>query len=187
MSYAHVVDGVVQTVARQPSNLVRLDTGAKPLFSPYIDEATLNACGWYTITDPGAPTFDPAAHILEPRVAVYDAQADTVSYVYSVRAKTPAELLADQQAATRAANTATLTDLASIQTRITEIKAFLADPDIQAVLDQPNTTALTTQQTNRALKAIVRQARRDANLTLRIARYVIGQVHPALLDDITDV
>jgi hypothetical protein len=80
-----------------------------------------------------------------------------------------------------------LTDLASIQTRITEIKAFLADPDIQAVLDVANATPLTTQQTNRALKSIVRQARRDANLTLRIARYVIGQVHPALLDDVTDV
>jgi hypothetical protein len=187
MSYAHVVDGVVQTVARQPSNLVRLDTGSKPLYSPYIDEATLNACGWYTITDPGAPTFDPATHVLEPRVAVYDAQSDTVSYVYSVRAKTPAELLAEQQVATRAANTATLTDLAAIQARITEIKAFLVDADIQAVLDQSNTTALTTQQTNRALKAIVRQARRDANLTLRLARYVIGQVHPALLDDVSDV
>jgi hypothetical protein len=55
------------------------------------------------------------------------------------------------------------------------------------VLDQPNTTALTVQQTNRALKALVRQARRDANLTLRVARYAIGQARPELLDDVSDI
>jgi hypothetical protein len=185
--YAYVVDAVVETVASKPSNLTRLDTGDKPLFSPYIDEATLNACGWYTVSDPGAPVFSPATHVLEPRVAVYDVPSDTVAWSYTVRALTAQELTAIQQQATRTANTATLTDLAAIQARIVDIKAFLADPDIQAVLDVANATPLTTQQMNRALKAIVRQARRDANLTLRVARFAIGQIHPQLLDDVSDV
>jgi hypothetical protein len=187
MSYALVVDGTVQTVANAPSNLVRRDTGAQPLFSPYIDEATLNACGWYTIADPGAPTFDPATQILEPRVATYTAQTDRVAWVYTVRALTAAEVSARQQSATRTANLITLSDLTAIQSRMSDIKAFLADPDIQTLADQSNTVALTTQQLNRGLKAIVRQARRDANLTLRLARYVMSEAHPQLLDDISDV
>jgi hypothetical protein len=125
--------------------------------------------------------------VVEPRVAVYDSQSNTVAFVYTVRAMPAAELAAVQQNATRTANTATLTDLAAIQARITDIKAFLVDPDIQVLLDQSNTAALTTQQLNRGLKALVRQARRDANLTLRVARYAIGQVRPELLDDVTDV
>jgi hypothetical protein len=173
---------VVQT-AGKPSNLIRLADGAKVLLSEYITEAELNACGWYTILEPARPvltaqqTFDPDT---------FEFSDDLVSRVYHVRNKTADELAADQRAATLAINTATVTDLTTILGDIAGLKTFLADPDVQAVLDNANNTALPTATLNRALKAIVRQLRRDANFDIRLARYVIGQVHPDLLLDVSD-
>jgi ribosomal protein L16/L10AE len=70
--------------------------------------------------------------------------------------------------------------------KIAEIKLFLTDADIDVALNIANATPLTTQQLNRALKSIIRQLRRSANLDVRAFRYVFGQVHPELLDDVSD-
>jgi hypothetical protein len=53
---------------------------------------------------------------------------------------------------------------------VAALRAFLSDADIQLVLDNPNSTALTTQQLNRALKAIIRQHRRVAGVLVMLLR-----------------
>jgi hypothetical protein len=96
VSYAFVVDGTVQTVAGQPSNLTRLDDGGRVLFSPYIDTATLNACGWYVVVEPARPSIT-ASQTFDPDTFVFAANA--VTRTYHVRNKTQAELDADAAAA----------------------------------------------------------------------------------------
>jgi hypothetical protein len=184
--YALVLDDEIIEV-RNPrrSGEFKLSDGRlmRPPASGWSDSLAA-ACGFLPVADPGAP----------PVTALQALGANTVELIggvptieYHLRDKTPAELAAEALAAARAENEAILSSLEDVQTRIADIKAFLVDPDVQAVLDQPNTTALTVQQTNRALKALVRQARRDANLTLRVARYAIGQARPELLDDVSDI
>jgi multidrug efflux pump subunit AcrA (membrane-fusion protein) len=191
--YALIVNGELIAV-RNPGRIERkLSDGVRlsPPLGTWTEELAA-ACGFLPVTDPGPPALTDA-QVVDAQIVQLDEQARPV-YVYVVRNKTAEELAAEaaaaaakQLAAARAASVAALTDLDAIQARIADIKAFLVDPDIQAVLDVANTTPLTTQQTNRALKALVRQARRDANLTLRVARYAIGQARPELLDDVTDV
>jgi hypothetical protein len=184
--YALVIDGELVTVRRpRRSGETKLSDGAllRPPESGWTDSLAA-VCGFVPIVDPGPPPIT-ALQTFDPNTVELIGGVPTI--VYHVRDKTPEELAAELQAATRAANAATLTDLETIEARIADIKLFLVDPDVQAVLDQPNTTALTVQQTNRALKALVRQARRDANLTLRVARYAIGQARPELLDDVSDI
>jgi regulation of enolase protein 1 (concanavalin A-like superfamily) len=84
-------------------------------------------------------------------------------------------------------NNAVLSDKAVLLAKLDEVKAFLVDPDVEYANNIANTTALTTQEQNRLNKALIRQARRNANLTIRLARYVFGQENPELLDDITDI
>lgn len=84
-------------------------------------------------------------------------------------------------------NRAALSDLATLTARMTDLRDFLADPDVEFANNVANTTALTTQQQNRLNKAMIRQARRTANADLRLFRYVFGQLYPSLLADVSDV
>lgn len=179
MTYALVVDNTVVRTAGTPSNLVRLDTGGKVLYSAYITDAELAECGWFLVVEPPRPAITPQQMFDPDTVEVV---AGTPTRVYHVRAKTAVELQAD----TAAANTLVVSDLDALNTSIANLKTFLADVDVQAVLDNTNTTALPTATLNRALKAIVRQLRRDANFDIRLARYVFGQLHPELLQDVSD-
>jgi hypothetical protein len=179
-------DGVIEAV-RNPrrSGEFKLSDGAllKPPATGWTD-ALAAVCGFVPVADPGPPAITSLQTFGDHTVELI---GGVPTIVYHPRDKTAEELAAEIQAATRMANAATLADLETIEARIADIKAFLIDADVQAVLDVANTVPLTTQQTNRALKALVRQARRDANLTLRVARYAIGQARPELLDDVTDV
>jgi hypothetical protein len=184
--YALVRDGLIAAVRhpRSSGELKLLDEALlRPPETGWTDELAA-ACGFVVVVDAGPPAITPQQTFRPSTVELVDG---VPTVIYHPRDKTPQELAAEQLALARAASVAALTDLDAIQARIADIKAFLVDPDVQAVLDVANTTPLTTQQTNRALKALVRQARRDANLTLRVARYAIGQARPELLDDVTDV
>jgi hypothetical protein len=184
--YALVIDGVIEAV-RNPSRHGETKLLDGKLLRPPESgwtESMAATCGFLLVVDPGAPALTPL-QALDP--STVEPVAGVPTLTYHPRDKTAQELADEQLVATRSANNETLTDLESVRARIADIKAFLVDPDVQAVLDQPNTTALTVQQTNRALKALVRQARRDANLTLRVARYAIGQARPELLDDVSDI
>lgn len=177
--YAYVADGAIARTTGRPTNLTRIADGATVLWSEYITDAELAACGWLRVAEPPRPaitaqqTFDPDT---------IELVAGVPTRVYHVRARTASELQAD----TAAVNSAAVSDLAALQTAITNLKTFLTDVDVQAVLDNPNATVLPTATLNRALKSIVRQLRRDANFDLRLARYVFGQLHPELLQDISD-
>jgi hypothetical protein len=135
------------------------------------------------VVDPGPPALTPT-QTLDPSTVELVAGVPTLTY--HPRNKTAQELAAEQRATTISANTATVTDQTTILADIANLKTFLVDPDVQAVLDNANNTALPTATLNRALKAVVRQLRRDANFDIRLARYVIGQVHPDLLLDVSD-
>ncbi len=87
---------------------------------------------------------------------------------------------------TTEANLAALSDRDTILAKIADIKTFLSDTNIQASLDRPNAQMPTAQEINRTLKELIRQARKTANLDVRAMRYVFGQLHPELLNDVTD-
>jgi hypothetical protein len=162
----------------RPTTLIRRADGVKLIWSEYITDAELNACGWFQVIPVARPT-DTATHTFVRSLIVSLAGP---TELWTQRAWTVDELATKA----RSVNATTISDLAAVQAAMANLKSFLVDPDVQAVLDVANTTALTTQQLNRALKAMVRQQRRDANFDLRLARYVLGQVHPELLDDISD-
>lgn len=177
--YALVIDDAIVRTAGTPTDLRRLDDGASVLFSSYITDAELAACGWFPVVESTRPTIT-TAEMFDPDTI--ELVAGTPTRVYHVRAKTAAELQAD----VAAANSVAVSNLADLNTAIANLKTFLTDVDVQAVLDNSNNTALPTATLNRALKAIVRQLRRDANFDLRLARYVFGQLHPELLQDVSD-
>jgi hypothetical protein len=160
---SYTVDGVVQRVA--------------PLRNATPD--IQRACGWYEVTETDPPAFNPSTQVSSSTVELVDG---TPARVWTVRDKTPEELAAE----IAAANAQLLADLTVIQAKITELKAFLSDPDVIAAEAQPNNTALTAAQQNRFNKAVARQLRRSANVDVRLFRYVFGQLHPELLDDISD-
>jgi hypothetical protein len=138
-----------------------------------VDEQ--RAAGFYAIVGPTRPSDDPAAGVVwEPSITLV---AGEPTVVWSQR---PA-LTASQAAEIYSAAVAAAVDAAELTEDLAAIRDFLDDPDIQRVLDQPNNTALATNDLNRALKALVRQARRNANLSARIARVVVGAYHPEVL------
>lgn len=177
MSFAYVNGGTVHKESSRPTDLVRIADGAKVLWSAYITDAELEACGWFRVVDAERPE-DTAAHTHVRTLVVNNG----VRVVWAQRARTAEELTSQA----RSANTSTMTDLDVVLAKITELKAFLTDPDVVAAEAQPNNTALTAAQQNRFNKAVARQLRRDANFDIRLARLVIGQYQPVLLDDISD-
>jgi hypothetical protein len=178
--FALVVDGqIANTRGEVPDTARRLDTGEWVLgLREYADQATREACGWYQVTDTVRPA-DTATHTTVQSVELV---AGVPTVVWTPRAFTADELAGFA----RQANLATLSDVQVLAAKIAEIKTFLTDPDVVTAEAQPNATALTAQQQNRFNKAVARQLRRSANIDVRLFRYVFGQLHPQLLDDISD-
>jgi hypothetical protein len=188
MAYALIIAGAVESVGRLPNSARRLDNGNWVMGLATASDALKAACGYRAVID-NVPTYDPATQVLE-RGDVFLADPTTPVRAYTIIPKTAeqiaAELAAATLAATVAANTETLTDQLSVEARITSIKAFLVDADVQVALDQPNATALTASQQNRFNKAVARQLRRQANAWIATTRLACGQHEPALLADISD-
>lgn len=180
MSYVHLsLANVIDSAeVGRPNELTLRNGGGTRLWSDYITDAELAECGWFKVVAVARPADTPTQVFERSLIVVSGVPTEK----WTARNRTAAEL-AD---ITRAANSAALTDLAAVTTAMANLKAFLTDADVQAVLDVANTTALTTQQTNRALKAMIRQQRRDANFDLRLARLVLSGANPTLLDDISD-
>ena len=148
MSYALVQSGAIVKEAGRPTDLVRISDGAKVLWSAYITEAELNACGWWTVVDTPRPadtatdTFDRTVQLVGPILA---AKVPTVVWVQ--RAKTQAEL--DAQAAQ--SNDATIRQQAL--TALADNRSFLA----------------IASPTNAQTLAQVRALTRQANGLMRLA------------------
>jgi hypothetical protein len=177
--FALVVNGQIVSTGGLPTSARRLDTQAWVMGLATAGTALQQACGYYTVVEPERPPIT-TAETFDPDTV--ELVADVPTLTYHVRAKTAAELATD----VANVNRATVSDLTTIQADIAGLKTFLSDVDVQAVLDNANATALPTATLNRALKAIVRQLRRDANFDIRLARYTLGQQHPELLADISD-
>jgi hypothetical protein len=172
MKYAIVVDDTIVSVGLRPK-AYRNHTGLQ-----YATDEQLAALGILPVVDVERPA-DTATHTTERSIELV---AGVPTVVWTPRPWTVEEL-ADRA---RAVNTAALTDLQVLQAKIAEIKAFLTDADVVAAENQPNATALTAQQQNRFNKAVARQLRRNANMDVRLFRYVFGQLHATLLDDVAD-
>jgi hypothetical protein len=170
--YAIVVDDTILKVGSRPKAW-RNHTGLQ-----YATDEQLAAIGILPVVDVERPA-DTATHTTERSVELV---AGVPTVVWTTRAWT-ADELTDRA---RAVNAASLSDIDVLAQKIAEIKLFLTDADIDVALNIANATPLTTQQLNRALKSIIRQLRRSANLDVRAFRYVFGQVHPELLDDVSD-
>jgi hypothetical protein len=178
--YALVTDDLVQQVLVElPASARRLDTREWVMGLARADVSLQEACGYFVVTETAQPA--PVAGFMWESSVVLNAGRPVVQWTQ--RALSANEV----QKGTRGANRATLADLATVLAKMAELKTFLVDPDVDTALNIANSTALTTQQLNRALKAIIRQQRRDANFAIRLARYTLGQLHPELLDDISDV
>jgi hypothetical protein len=172
MTYAIVVDDEILKIGQRPKAW-RNHTGLQ-----YATDEQLAAIGILAVVDVPRPA-DTATHTFERSV---DLVAGVPTVVWTPRAFTVDELAAR----TRNANRDALTDLQVLTARIADIKTFLTDPDVIAAENQPNATALTAQQQNRFNKAVARQLRRNANMDVRLFRYVFGQLHGTLLDDVAD-
>jgi hypothetical protein len=172
MTYAIVVDDAIVRIGPRPRSY-RNHTGLQ-----YATDEQLAALGILPVVDVERPA-DTDTHTFERSIELV---AGVPTVVWTQRAWTADELAAR----TRQANAETLSDLEVLAQKIAEIKTFLTDVDIDVALNIANATPLTTQQLNRALKSIIRQLRRSANLDVRAFRYVFGQVHPELLDDVSD-
>jgi hypothetical protein len=171
-TYAIVVDDTILKIGSRP-RAYRNHTGLQ-----YATDEQLAAIGILAVVDVERPA-DTATHTHTRNVELV---AGVPTVVWTPRPWTVDELAAR----TRAANQAALTDLQVLQTKIAEIKSFLTDPDVVAAENQPNATPLTAAQQNRFNKAVARQLRRNANLDVRLFRYVFGQLHATLLDDVAD-
>ena len=76
-----------------------------------------------------------------------------------------------------------LADPVALQARITALNAYKTDPDLLAVLNNPNNTALPTATLNRALKTIIRREDRMTTAINTICRLIGGAT---LMGDISD-
>jgi hypothetical protein len=171
-TYAFVVDDTIVKVGNRPKAW-RNHTGLQ-----YATDEQLAALGILPVVEVERPA-DTDTHTIERSIELV---VGVPTVVWTQRAWTVDELT-DR---TRAANQAALSDLQVLQAKIAEIKSFLTDPDVVAAENQPNATPLTAAQQNRFNKAVARQLRRNANLDVRLFRYVFGQLHATLLDDVAD-
>jgi hypothetical protein len=178
--YAFVNGGQIhQTTPRLPDTARRLADGKWVSgLREYGDRQTRESCGWYEVVETPSPP-DTATHTFVYSVVLV---SGVPTVTWTQRAFTVDELAG----LARQANLTALTDVQVLAAKIAEIKTFLTDPDVVAAEAQPNATALTAQQQNRFNKAVARQLRRSANIDVRLFRYVFGQLHPELLDDISD-
>ena len=138
------------------------------------------ACGYFVVTEVPPPVVSPTQR-LSFTVEMVDGEP---TQVWTVRAESPFEA----QERVHGNNKAALSLLATLTTRMGELKEFLVDPDVVAAESQtPNNVALTVTQQNRFNKAVARQLRREANSLIRLYRYTFSALNPSLLDDISDV
>ncbi len=119
--YAQVLDGTA-TEKQFPGMAQRLDTREWVAFT-YADEATRNACGWYSFEPAPAPTVT-SSQIAVHVGPVYDSKTGAVADTWVVRAKSADELAADTAITNRTAlQTNLTTDLAAMQTIINDTNA----------------------------------------------------------------
>lgn len=157
MSYAHVTNGTVDAEGLPPPTML-VDGRWWDLRT--LDPVALAACGWYPVIATERPAG--TSGITSDRTLVY--AAGVVTETWTERPKTPAEI----DAAIRAANGVTLTDVSAARAALTANGAFLA-------LGAP---------TNAQSLAQIRALTRHDN---RIIRHLLGAINPVLLDSIPDI
>ena len=82
---------------------------------------------------------------------------------------------------------ATLSDPVALEARLKKLQTYKTDPDLLAVLANPNNTALPTATLNRALKTIIRREERMTAAIAALARLVGGSEMLGDISDTTDV
>jgi len=178
MSFAFVVDGQVKAYDITPPLTAFRPDGVEVVVRKGTS-TDQRACGFYVIQQVPPPAINSnqrndrtVQFIGGEAVEVWTTRAATTPEITQVNRKVNLDLMTDSTDLTNTMNT---------------LKEFLSDPDIQVLLDQPNNTALTTQQVNRGFKAIVRQLRRNANFSMRQTRVgFFNYNNQQLLDDISD-
>lgn len=177
--FAHVKDGQA-TVRDLPKSAEYFenDTWVK---IPNLETAPASEqekAGWFVVTEVPQPTIT-ATQRADMSVQLVSGRP---TQVWTVRNETANEAAARVQSA----NLATVTTLSSIQTKMTDLKSFLTDVDVDAMLNLANNNMPTAQQLNRWAKASIRQQRRQANFSILLARLLLSRYHPQLMADISD-
>lgn len=159
--YAYIVNGQIQrAMVALPAELAGLTV------------AEQQAAGYYAIAGPAKPADDPAAGVAW--VPTVEMVAGVPTVTWSQRGPLP-DSVKDEVCRI---NRALASDPTAFFNDVKGINEFLADPDVDRIDKIDNSTALTTAQLNRALKAIIRQQRRQGNLSKRIAKLVVAIEHP---------
>lgn len=176
--YAYIENGeIIAAFINLPSTGVNLTTGQPVPNLPEQPVAVQEACGYFLIGGDPRPAPDDFITGI-----AWDANVSMVSGRPVATWSQRPPLTDETRAQIVEANTAAALDVGQWITDIADLKLFLTDPDIQTVLDQPNNTALTAQQLNRALKVIIRQLRRNANMQIRMSKMTMAQQHPEVLE-----
>lgn len=157
--YALVINAQILSEGPTPTGARRLDTGAWVTPSGGVwDPAVAAACGYLPVTDAARPA-DTAGTTWD-RTLVLVAGVPTVVWVE--RAKTAGEVSAEQAAAARAANRATVAAI------VDDLQAEKAR--VQPVLDATNATINAGPAPY--LRDTARAAKRIADAAIDLARYV---------------
>ncbi len=100
MGYVHlsISNAIDSTEVGQPVDLQLRDGSGTRLWSPYITETELNACGWFTVVSVARPS-DTQTQTTDRSLTVV---AGKPTETWTIRAKTQAELDSDRDAANRA-------------------------------------------------------------------------------------
>lgn len=176
--YAYIENGQIYAAfVPLPQTGVDLATGQPVLNLPQQPVAVQEAAGWFLIGGDPRPAPDDfiTGVAWDPTVTLV---AGRPVATWTLRPP----LTPETRDQIIEANTAAALDVGQWITDIADIKLFLVDPDIDRVLNQPNNTPLATNDLNRALKAIVRQLRRTANLQIRMSKMAMAERHPEVLE-----
>jgi hypothetical protein len=176
MLYAKVIDSQITDVANRPPTAARrLDTEEWVMALREASATLQEECGWFLVAEVPPPALA-VGEVADMEIQLVEGRP---TQVWTVRPETEGETSKRLQVTNRQ----TISDPVTLQTKIDELKSFLADPDVEFLNNLANNTMPTAQQLNRALKAMIRQQRREANATIRLFRALFGG---SLLEDISD-
>jgi hypothetical protein len=182
MRFALVKNGAIEALDTTLPGSARLISTGEWVSPPgglvAADTSVREACGYFEMVEVPQPSLAPS----ERATFTWELVSGRPTQVWTVRPETGEEQV-DRQ---RQENVVSLANLAALQTKMNDLKSFLADVDVEFLLNLANNTMPTAQQLNRGLKAMIRQQRRSANFDILLARFVMSKYNPSLLDDISD-